>query len=107
MKLEVNSQISKHDLKPVFIGSSCTSKVSENSRYYASALASHFFLRYKMRNFVLEKQIVTHMMLLFWNYFLSIVFSPKHWYSVVSRSFLKANVVLLFGHFVGNLFSLL
>ena len=42
MKLEVNSQISKHELKPVFIGS-YTSKVSENSRYNASVLGFHFF----------------------------------------------------------------
>ena len=75
MKLEVNSVISNHELKPVFI-SSFTSKVSENSRYYSSVLGSHFFLRHKMRDFALEKQIVTyvtknvtHMTLLFWNYF--------------------------------------
>ena len=59
MKLEFNSQSSKHELKPVFIGS-YTSKVSENSQYYASTLCSHFFLRHRMRDFVLEKQIVTH-----------------------------------------------
>ena len=45
MKLEVNFQISEHELKPVFMGS-YTSKVSENSRYYASAFGVHFFLRH-------------------------------------------------------------
>ena len=41
MKLDVNCQISKHELKPVFI-SSYVSKVSENSGYYASILGFHF-----------------------------------------------------------------
>ena len=59
MKLEVNSQISKHKSKPVSIGS-YTSKVSENSRFYTSALGFHFFLRHRMRDFALEKQIVIH-----------------------------------------------
>ena len=58
MKMEVNSQTSKHELKPAFIGS-YTSKVSEYSRYYASAFGFHFLLRHRMRDFVLEKQIVT------------------------------------------------
>ena len=57
MKLEVNSQISKHELKPVFI-ISYKSKVSENSGYYNSVLGFHFFLRHRTRDFVLEKQIV-------------------------------------------------
>ena len=61
MKLEVNSQISKHELRPVFIGS-CTSKVSENSGYYASVLGFHFFQGQRTRDFVLKKQIVTHIM---------------------------------------------
>jgi len=43
MKLEVNSQISKQELKPVFIGS-YTSKVSGNSGYYAPVLSFQFFL---------------------------------------------------------------
>jgi len=42
MKLEVISQTSKHELKPVFIGF-CTSKVSGNGGYYASVLGFHFF----------------------------------------------------------------
>ena len=68
MRLEVNFQISKHGLKFVVSGS-CTSKVSEDSRYYAPVLSFHFFLRHGMRNFVLEKQSVTHVTQLFWNYF--------------------------------------
>ena len=58
MKLEANSQISKHELKSVSIGS-YISKVPENGGYYASILSFHFFLRHRMREFVLEKQIVT------------------------------------------------
>ena len=75
MKLEVISQISKHELKPVFI-SSYISKVSENNWYYASPLNFYFFLGNRMREAVLEKQIVTHVtknvthvILLFWSYF--------------------------------------
>ena len=49
MKLEVDSQISKHDLKPVFVGS-YTSEVYENSGYYASVLGSHAFLGQGTRN---------------------------------------------------------
>ena len=71
MKLEVDSQISNHELKLVVFIGSYTLKVSlENSRYCASALDFHFFLRHRMRGFVLEKQIGTHMMLPFWNHFL-------------------------------------
>ena len=61
MKLEVNSQISKNELKLGLIGS-YMSKVSENSGYYASVLSFHFFLEDRMRDFALEKQIVTHVM---------------------------------------------
>ena len=39
--MEVNFQISKHELKPAFIGS-YTSNVSENSRYYVSVLGFTF-----------------------------------------------------------------
>ena len=42
MKLEVNSQISKHEVKPIFIGS-YTAKVSKNSGYYASVLGFLYF----------------------------------------------------------------
>ena len=64
MKLEVNSQISKHELKPVLL--ILLYQFSENSRYYAFVLGFHFFLRHRMRDSALEKQTVT---LLFWNYF--------------------------------------
>ena len=71
MKLEVDSQISNHELKLVVFIGSYTLKVSlENSRYCASALDFHLFLRYRMRGFVLEKHIGTHIMLPFWNHFL-------------------------------------
>ena len=58
MKLEANSQISKHELKSVSIAS-YISKVPENGEYYASILSFHFFLRHRMREVVLEKHIVT------------------------------------------------
>ena len=45
-KLEMNFQISEHELKPVFIGY-CVSQVSENGGYYASVLGFHFFLGQK------------------------------------------------------------
>ena len=103
MELDIHFQISKHELKPVFIGF-YTSKVSENSAYYASASGLHFVLRHKMRNFVLEKQIVTHVTkecdtndtAFLEISLLNCIFSPKHWYIVVGRSFLKANNVLPF-----------
>ena len=68
LRLEVDFQISKHELKFVF-SDSCTSKVSEDSRYYAPVLSFHFFLRHGIRNFVLETQIVTHVTQLSWTYF--------------------------------------
>ena len=40
-KMGLNFQISQHELKPIFIGSS-TSQVSENNGYYASVLDFHF-----------------------------------------------------------------
>ena len=54
MKMEVNFPVSKHELKPFFIGS-YMSNVSENSRYYASALGFRFLQRHRMRDFVLKK----------------------------------------------------
>ena len=54
MKMVVNFPVSKHELKPVFIGS-YMSNVSENSRYYASALGFRFLQRHRMRDFVLKK----------------------------------------------------
>ena len=49
-----------------------------------------------MRDFVLEKQIVTHVMLLSGIISSELHLCPKQWYSVVGRSFLKANKVLPF-----------
>ena len=42
MLIETGGQFSRHELKPVSIGS-FTSKVSENSGYYFSVLCFHFF----------------------------------------------------------------
>ena len=75
MKLEVNSQTSKHKLKPVFIGF-YASNASGNSGYYASVHGFHVFLGQRTWNVALEKEIVTHMMkkcgtcdTAFWTYF--------------------------------------
>ena len=100
MKLEVNPQISKHELEPVFIDS-YASKVSENSGYYAFVLDFHFFLRHRMRHFVLEKQNLTHVTkkcdthdaAFLELFYLNCIFVPKDWSSVVGWSFLKANYV--------------
>ena len=54
----MNFQISKHELCPVFIGSS-TSQVSESIGCNTSVLGCHFF--WDTENMILyEKQIVTH-----------------------------------------------
>ena len=82
IELEVNSQISKHQLKPVFVDS-FTSKVSENTGCYASVLGFQFFLGLG-RDSAKEKQIVTRVMtkcdthdILSWNFFFQIRFFPK------------------------------
>ena len=45
-KLELDFEISQHELEPVFIGF-YKSQVSEHDGYYASVLAFIFFLGYK------------------------------------------------------------
>ena len=101
MKLEVNSQISKHELKPVFVGS-YTSKVSENSGQYASVLGFHFFLRHRTRDFVLEKQIVIHMMLLFDIISSELHFCSKKLVQCCWQVFFERKYCIAFFHFVGN-----
>ena len=54
LKQKINSQISKQESKPVFIGS-CTSEVSANSGYYASLLGFHFF-REKQLGILLKRR---------------------------------------------------
>ena len=61
------------------------------------------FLGQGASGFASEKKIVTHVtknvtqvMLLAWNYFSKLHFFQKYWYSVVRRTFMKANNVLSF-----------